>query len=380
MAVQGLSRDSWAEVNLGHIVENIHSFQHHLNNDTCIMAVVKANAYGHGAIEVARAALDAGASWLGVALLDEAVELRQNGIQAPILVFGWVRPEDAWLAAKHDISLTVYQNKWLLQAERLCPGGIQLNVHLKLDTGMGRIGAREKEEIRQVVKEILDNSCFRLQGTYTHFATADEKDTSYFTKQYECFRTMLSWLSDWGAHPEIIHCANSATALNFPDKVFNLVRLGISMYGLTPAEEMKPDLPFSLKQAFTLYSRLIHVKKIDPGDAISYGATYVATEEEWIGTVPLGYADGWTRKLAENGEVLVNGRRAPIVGRICMDFFMVKLPEKLEVGTKVTLIGSEGNQSITVDDIARQLGTITYEIPCMIGYRVPRIYRSSDAN
>ncbi|HEX7065929.1 MAG TPA: alanine racemase [Bacillales bacterium] len=376
MAVRGFSRDSWVEVHLDHIAENIRSFQHHLGESPAIMAVVKADGYGHGAAEVAKTALAAGANWLGVALLDEAVALRKAGIAAPILVFGWVRPEEAWIAVEHDISLTVFQLEWLIQAKSHRPNESRLNVHLKLDTGMGRLGAREEREIRLVANEIVHESCFHLEGAFTHFATADEPDdTSYFMKQYDRFRTMLSWLSEWGAEPDIIHCANSATALNFPDKVFNLVRLGISMYGLTPSDEMKTTLPFALKPSFSLHSRLVHVKQIGPGEGVSYGATYVAEKKEWIGTVPLGYADGWLRKIASAGEVLVNGERVPIVGRICMDFFMIRLPEKVDIGTKVTLIGQQGEECIEVDDIARQLDTITYEIPCMISDRVPRIYK-----
>ncbi|HEU5140735.1 MAG TPA: alanine racemase [Bacillales bacterium] len=378
MAVRGQFRDSWVEVNLGHIAENVHSFQRHLSKDTDIMAVVKADGYGHGATEVAKAALGAGATWLGVALLDEALALREIGIHAPILVFGRVLPEDAWLAAQNNISLTVFQADWLVKAKNSQSGTGCLNVHLKLDTGMGRVGARELPEIKAIADEILHEPCFLLEGVFTHFATADEpEDTAYFMKQYDRFRMMLSHLSSWGARAETIHCANSATAINFPDKVFNLVRLGISMYGLTPSAEMKPTIPFPLKPAFSLHSRLVHVKQISPGEGVSYGATYVAKREEWIGTVPLGYADGWLRKIANNGEILVNGKRAPIVGRICMDFFMVRLPGEVEVGTKVTLIGRQGEERIEIDDLARQLETITYEIPCMIGDRVPRTYKKS---
>lgn len=340
-----------------------------------MMAVVKANGYGHGAVEVAKTALGAGVSWLGVALLDEALALREAGITAPILVLGWVRPEDAWIAAKHHISLTVFQHDWLVQAKRHYDGVGSLRIHLKLDTGMGRVGARERSEVAPIAGAINSSEMFVLEGVFTHFATADECDTTYFMDQVARFETMLSWLEKWDARPEMIHCANSATAINFPDKVFNLVRLGIAMYGLTPSFDMTPTLPFSLEQAFTLHSRLVHVKEIEPGEAIGYGATYVARKREWIGTVPIGYADGWLRKIANHGEVLVDGERVPIVGKICMDFFMVRLPRKTDVGTKVTLIGEQGHERIGIDDIARQLDTITYEIPCTISDRVPRYYR-----
>lgn len=375
MAVQGLSRDSWVEVDLQSIADNLRAFQHHLGDETELMAVVKADGYGHGAIEVAKTAIQTGVSWLGVALLDEALALRRAGIQAPILVLGWIRPRDAGIAADNNISLTVFQKDWLLSAKEHLSTRDPLNIHLKLDSGMGRIGVRTLEEVRSLANGLKENSFFCLQGVFTHFATADESDTTYFRKQYERFREMLSWITETGLHPEIIHCANSATSINFPDKTFHLARIGISMYGLSPSFEMKEDLPFPLKSAFSLHSRLVHVKKIASGEAVSYGATYIAEDDEWIGTVPIGYADGWFRKLAKEGHIIVNGEKAPIVGRICMDFFMVKLPYKVEIGTKAILIGKQGEAQIHVDDIARQLETISYEIPCMIGDRVPRYYK-----
>lgn len=378
MVAQRDSRDSWVEVNLNHISENIQAFKGYLSGDTGIMAVVKADAYGHGAVRVAQTAIHAGASWLGVALLNEAIELRKAGISVPILVFGRVRPEDAGLAARYNVSLTVFQHEWLLEAQRLGLENLQLHVHLKLDTGMGRIGAREETDIQTIVHTIQHSSCFCLQGVFTHFATADERDSHYFMKQYDRFRRMLDWLEKWKAYPTVIHCANSATALNFPDRVFNLVRLGISMYGLAPAEDMKPTLPFPLRPAFALHSRLIHVKELEAGEAVSYGADYVTRGKEWIATVPLGYADGWLRKIAKSGEVLVDGERVPIVGRICMDFFMIRLPAKKDIGTKVTLIGRQQYACIEVDEIARMLDTINYEIPCMIADRVPRMYEETE--
>lgn len=374
MVAQRDSRDSWVKINLDHIADNIQAFQEHLPNSTAIMAVVKADAYGHGAVRVANKAIRAGASWLGVALLSEALELRQAGISVPILVFGRVRSDDAGSAARNHISLTVFQLEWLREARRLGPKDPPLQVHLNLDTGMGRLGVREMLDLRAMVQVIQEASCFHLQGVYTHFATADEGPNDYFMKQFNRFQKMLAALKKWGVTPALIHCANSATALNFPAKVFNLVRLGISMYGLAPSEEMKPNLPFSLQPAFTLHSRLIQVKQLKAGEAVSYGATYVAKGKEWIATVPLGYADGWLRNIATGGEVLVEGERVPIVGRICMDFFMIRLPAQKDIGAKVTLIGRQHDACIEVDEVARLLDTINYEIPCMISDRVPRKY------
>lgn len=367
-------RDSWVEIDLDQIAQNVRNMKAYIGDDRKLMAVVKANGYGHGALEVARTALAAGAEWLGVALLDEALALRRGGIKAPILVLGWIRPEYAPLAAECGIAVTAFQLDWVLRAGALCRSEKPLSIHLKLDSGMGRLGTRKETETKTVVREIMAAPALRLEGLFTHFATADETDLDYFQQQYNRFLKMCSWVGEVAGAPSLIHCANSAAGLRFPEKAFDLIRFGISMYGLAPSEEMKPSLPFSLKPAFSLYSRLTHVKQIDRGEGVSYGAEYRAKGKEWIGTVPLGYADGWLRQLARDGSVLVEGERAPIVGKICMDQFMIRLPRKVAIGTKVTLIGRDGDEEISIDDIARQLGTIVYEIPCMIHPRVPRVY------
>lgn len=365
-------RDSWAEVNLDYIEANVQSLKKHLPENTEIMAVVKANAYGHGDAQVAKAALRAGASSLAVAFLDEALALRKSGITSPILVLGAVRPNDIEIAAKNEITLTAYSYEWVKQAG-LYKTTENVNLHLKLDTGMGRLGICDSEELTEAISFINSQSHLQLKGIFTHFATADEQDTSYFEMQYNRFLQLLEVVP----HKDImIHCANSATSLRSPKKVFNAVRFGISMYGLAPSTDMKSELPFPLKEAFSLHSSIVHIKKVKKGEKISYGATYTAKEDEWIGTIPIGYADGWIRRLT-GSEVLVDGERVPIVGRICMDQLMIRLPEEKPLGTKVTFIGSQGNQVITVDEIAKRLDTINYEIPCMISWRVPRIYKQS---
>ncbi|GMB09917.1 alanine racemase [Thermolongibacillus altinsuensis] len=363
-------RDTWAEIDLDAIFYNVQSMKQLLDDDVEIIAVVKANAYGHGDVQVARTALEAGATRVAVAFLDEALSLRKKGIDVPILVLGAVRPEDVVLASKENITLTVFQTEWLEKAIQYGPLPRPVALHLKLDTGMGRLGVKEEEEVKRIVELIEENDDFFLEGVYTHFATADELNTTYFEFQYETFLQMLEWLPK---RPPIVHCGNSATALRFRDKVFNAIRLGIAMYGLSPSLEMKPLLPYPLKEAFSLHSRLVHVKQLKAGEKVSYGATYTAEKDEWIGTVPIGYADGWLRKL-QNFCVLVNGTRVPIVGRICMDQFMIRLPEPLPVGTKVTLIGEQQGEKISIDEVATYLNTINYEIPCTISYRVPRIF------
>lgn len=367
-------RDTRVEVDLNCIYENVQNTKKHLADGVEIIAVVKANGYGHGAFEIAQTALAAGATSLAVAFLDEALELRKKGIEAPILVLGWTRPEDARIAAKHHITLTVFQLEWLKSAQGNIEPNQTVHFHLKVDTGMGRIGIKEQYEANEIINFILENPKFKMTGVFTHFATADELDLTYLEKQYHRFITSLDWLKDRNIQVQTVHCANSATALRFPDKGFNAVRLGISMYGLSPSPEIKDQLPFPLKEAFSLKSKIVHVKQMVPGERVSYGGTYEIIENEWIGTVPIGYADGWIRKL-KSSDVLVNGERCPIVGRICMDQLMIRLPDQVPVGTEVTLIGKQHNEEIPIDEIAKILDTINYEIPCMISSRVPRIYR-----
>ncbi|MDN3019897.1 alanine racemase [Paenibacillus sp. BSR1-1] len=364
-------RDTWAEVDLDGIEENITSVKNHLPKEIEIIAVVKANAYGHGDAKVAETALAAGAAYLAVAFMDEAIALRKKGIQAPILVLGASRPQDVHLAAKNQITLTVFQKDWLEEAKKYLQAGEKLTVHIKVDTGMGRLGIRSSEELKELEQMMANEAKFLFEGIYTHFATADELDQTYFQQQLAAFENLLTSLTK---RPKYVHSSNSAAAIRFPKAYFNAVRLGIAMYGLTPSLEMEKEIPFSLKEAFSLKARLVHVKKMQKGDKVSYGATYETGKDEWIGTIPIGYADGWIRKLSGQ-EVLVDGKRVPIVGRICMDQCMIRLPYEVPVGKTVTLIGSDGNQTISINEIAAKLETINYEIPCMVAGRVPRLYK-----
>lgn len=366
-------RDTWAEVDLDCIANNVRKTKNLLPKDVAVIAVVKANGYGHGAVQTAKTALSAGASYLAVAFMDEALALRHKGIDAPILVLGATRSEDVNIAAENHITLTVFQKEWLIQAKEQLKKDARITLHLKIDTGMGRIGVRDKSELEAIEKMITEDLRFDLEGVFTHFATADETDLSYYQKQLDGFKDMITAFKN---KPRMIHASNSAAALRKAGANFNGIRLGISMYGLTPSLEIEGELPFPLCEAFSLRTKIIHVKKLMPGDKVSYGGTYEAKEEEWIGTLPIGYADGWIRKL-QNQEVLVNGMRAPIVGRICMDQCMVKLPNKVETGTVVTLIGKDGRERISVNEIANKLETINYEVTCMISNRVPRIYKQA---
>lgn len=368
--MQEFHRDTWAEVNLDNIYDNVASMKQMLPPEVKMFAVVKANAYGHGDFEVASTALKAGADFLAVAFLDEALALRKKGITAPILVLGASKPESAGIAADALVSLTVFSVDWLKQAKKYLNDEQNLHVHVKIDSGMGRIGVRSKDDLMNLESLLKRESCFTFEGIFTHFATADQLDTTYFNKQLDTFKQMVSSLKKL---PEIVHAANSASALRFTEPLFNAIRFGISMYGLSPSPEMKSILPYDLKEVFSLKTKIVHVKQLSRGDSVSYGATYTAQEDEWIATLPIGYADGWIRKL-QGQEVIVAGEKASIVGKICMDQCMIKLSKPLPIGTEVTLIGESQGLSISVDEIATKLDTINYEIPCMITSRVPRVY------
>ncbi|WP_010529408.1 alanine racemase [Lentibacillus jeotgali] len=367
-------RSTWAEVDLEAISHNINEMRNRLPGRCGIIAVVKADAYGHGAVEVAKKALSSGAKMLAVALLEEALILREANMTVPILVFGRVLPEDVPTAVNHDITLTCFQKEWIRDVNRLSlPSPVK--VHMKWDTGMGRVGLRTEEELKDVTEEIRSCSRVQLTGVYTHFATADAAGFDYFEMQHTRFKQFLSTFESIWQEPVTVHIGNSAASIRFPERMYHYIRFGISMYGLYPSDVLKDEYEVDLEPAFSLHSRLVHVKKMDPGESISYGATYTTTEEEYIGTIPIGYADGWIRKL-QGMDVLVDGKRMPIVGRITMDQSMIKLDKAYPVGTKVTLIGKQGNDEIETDEIAEKLETINYEIPCMISERVPRIYKT----
>ena len=370
MGVQPFYRDTWAEVNLDNIYYNVESLKNILPNNVALFAVVKANAYGHGDIQVARTAIRAGASYLAVALIDEAIALRKKGLTEPVLVLGASRPENAALAAEYDITLTVFQKEWIDKAVEFLKDSKPLKLHIKVDTGMGRIGVKTKQELREVESAIRTNSCFYLEGVFTHFATADQLDRTYYEQQLASFTKLVE---SFEQRPEMVHSSNSAAALRYPESYFNGVRFGISMYGLSPSPEIETELPYPLKEAFSLRTKLVHVKELQKGENVGYGATYEAKAQEWIGTLPIGYADGWIRKLSRQA-VLVNGKRASITGRICMDQMMIKLPSYVPVGTEVTLIGRQGNELISVNEIADVLETVNYEVTCMMSNRIPRVY------
>ena len=367
MAHLNFYRPTFAAIDLNAIKMNILNLKLHLKSNVDVIAVVKANAYGHGDLEVAQTAVDAGASMLAVATPDEAIRLREEGIESPLLVLGASPPSFADVAARQNIILTIFNHDWLDKVHVLPK---PLRVHIKVDTGMGRIGVQTEEELSSFLQSINNRQDIHIDGVFTHFSTADEEDDSYFQQQIRKFERFLTLFQE---KPRLVHAANSAASLVHKESVFDAVRFGISLYGLAPSPHVKSISPFELEPALSLHTKLIQVKRMKKSSAISYGATYRTQEEEWIGTLPIGYADGMLRGLSGQ-EVLIRGKRFPIVGRICMDQCMVRLDEEMSIGEKVVLLGRQGYETIHIDEWAQKLLTINYEIPCLLSGRIPRVY------
>lgn len=362
-------RPTKAVVDLAAIERNLNAFKAHVNGAD-IMAVVKADAYGHGVLAVAQQAIDTGVRFLAVATPDEALFLREHNFTVPLLVLGATPARFIPVAQRQDISVAAISQQWLqMAAAALMPELPPLKIHLKVDTGMRRVGVLTEEADRAI--DFIRSHDFTFDGLFTHFATADEATGRLFEQQAMEIQSIVDKLDD----PSVmIHVSNSAAALMHPDLAYDAVRIGISMYGIAPSPYVERELPFELTPALSLETEIIHIKRVVKGDTLSYGATYRAEQDEWIATLPIGYADGMLRGL-QGQEVLARGRRVPVVGRICMDQCLIRLPEELPIGEKIQLIGHQGNEHIRIDEWAEKLGTIPYEVPCIITKRVPRIYR-----
>lgn len=356
-------------VNLESIRRNIRNLRDHVGSDPMVYAVVKANSYGHGSVRVAHA-VQGLVDGFCVSNLDEAIELRENNIFENILVLSGISPRDAKLALEENISLTVPSVEWLLQVidENREEDLSGLKLHIKFDSGMGRIGIRSAEDINEII-EIIDKYNFTFDGIFTHFATADEASQTKFEQQEHAFKSALSGMK---RRPHFIHSTNSAASLWHTDTIEDIIRFGDAMYGLNPSCG-NLELPFELEPALTLESELSHVKLLEEGETIGYGATYTTDSDIFVGTLPIGYADGWTRNM-QGFDVLIDGKRMPIIGRVSMDQITIQLDQEYPLGTKVTLIGKNGGDVITVDDVADKRGTINYEVVCLLSDRIYRTY------
>lgn len=366
---------TYASIDLHAICHNISEVRKHIRKETKIMAVVKANAYGHGAVPVARALEDLVDAY-GVAMIEEAIELREAGIDKKILILG--HTGEGWYEelVKYDISQTVYTVE---MAERLSEAAVvqgkRVPIHIKLDTGMGRIGFTPTEESLDEVERIAGLPGLVLEGMFTHFARADEKTIEPAIGPFSAYLDFVDGLEKRGIKIPIKHVANSAAVLSFPEANLDMVRSGIMTYGLYPSEEVpKEKLP--LRPAMEWKALISYVKEVEPGTSISYGGTFTAEHRMKVATVPVGYADGMKRDLSGKGRVLVHGEYAPILGRVCMDQFMIDVTgiEGVKMGDVVTIFGRDGERTIPVEEVAALSHSFNYEFVCSVANRVPRRY------
>ncbi len=369
---------AWAEVDLDAIVHNVKEIKKHLNPGVKLLGIVKADAYGHGVGEVARTILDNGVTNLAVAFCDEAVELRQMGFDAPILILGNSFEENIEKIVEYDIASAVSSVDF---ARKVSSEAARQNkiakLHIKIDTGMSRAGfvSNSEDTMRDAVQKIIEISRLQnveIEGMFTHFASSDEEDESYTVMQYERFMTLDERLKERGINIPIKHACNSAALVKFPHMQLDMVRAGIIIYGLYPSRNFDKSL-IDLVPAMSFKARVAQVKNVEKGSCVSYGRTYQCEKDSKIATISVGYADGYSRLLSDKAEVLVDGRRVKQIGRICMDQCMIDASEvnNINVGDDVTLFGNDG---ISADDVAELMGTINYEVICNIGRRVPRIY------
>lgn len=369
----GRIRPTWVEVDLDAIAANVQTLKACAPN-SMLMAVVKANAYGHGVVQVAKAAVQAGAEWLGVASVEEGMELRRAGITTPCLILGHVQPGQADNVLLYDLRPTVYQmevvqecSKWARAYRR------KMALHVKVDTGMGRVGL-PPEQVVAFIKQVNSLPMLEVEGLFTHFAVADEPENPMTGAQISRYNQVLADLEAEGIQIPIRHTCNSAGIMIHPSGHYDMVRAGIAMYGMPPDPQVK--WPVELKPALTWKTRISFLKEVEAGAPLSYGGTYRPTERERIAVLPVGYADGLSRNLSNRGVLLVNDHPCPIVGRVCMDQTLIRIPDGVEaqVGDDVIIIGP----GQPAHALAQMLGTINYEIVCDIGPRVPRFYRRGD--
>lgn len=368
-------RPVWAEVNLDNIINNIREIKKNINGEE-IIAVVKANAYGHGAIDIAPILLENGADRLAVAMLSEALELREAGIKVPILILGYTDVTFAEMLINNDIEQTVYSLDYAKELSKKAEAlGKIAKIHIAVDTGMGRIGFLPSKKSVEEVVEISKLHNLNITGVFTHFSNADEEDKSYAHNQINKFNLFIKDLEEREINLGIKHISNSASIIDIEDAHYNAIRPGIILYGYYPSEYINKE-KLKLMPALSLKCQVIHVKELKKGEYIGYGRTFRTERDSIIATLPIGYADGYIRGLYKKANVIVNGKLAPVVGRICMDQCMVDITDvgPVKVGDEVILLGEDNGLKNNADDMAKLLDTINYEILCLIGRRVPRVY------
>lgn len=369
-----------AEIDLDAIACNMNQMRQRIGEGTRLIAVVKTDGYGHGAVPVAEMFEEFSYVWgYAVACLEEAVELKRHGIKKPVLILGCVFPDQYAEMVRYDIRPAVYTEEAALAiSKEAVKQGKTVCLHIKVDTGMGRIGFPVNEESADIIGRISSLPKIRIEGMFTHFAKADESDKSYTLMQHGLFVKMKKMTEERGIEIRYFGCNNSAGIIDLPDMKHDLVRAGISIYGMYPSDEVDKEAVI-LKPALTLTSHVTYVKEVEPGASISYGGTFVAKKKMRVATIPVGYGDGYPRSLSNKGYVLIRGRRAKILGRVCMDQFMVDVTDipGVRFMDPVTLVGRDGGEQITVEELSELSGRFHYEFVCCLGKRVPRVYKKS---
>jgi alanine racemase len=365
--------NSWLEINLDAIEDNIRTVRQFVGPQTRVMAILKADGYGHGAIPVARAVARAGAAWLGVASAAEGAQLREAGVETPILILGAGFPEQAQEVVHHRLSQAVANGEVPEALSRAAVrAGTEVGVQIKVDTGMGRLGVMPHEVV-PFARRLLSLPGLRLEGVFSHLATAEDEDTTFALEQFARFQEALGALEEAGIPVPMRHIANSAAALNFPQMHLDLVRPGLLGYGITPpGARGAPDL----RPALAWKSRIAFVKRVPAGTSLSYGRTYVTARETTVATLPVGYADGYCRLLSNRGIILVRGKHFPVAGRVCMDHILLDMGDEpdLHASEEAVLIGRQEGAEITANELADAQGTVVHEVVARLGKRLPRIY------
>jgi alanine racemase len=365
-----IERSTKAVVDLGAIAYNISEIRKRIGKKRDLMAVVKADGYGHGSVEVSRTALKNGANCLGVATPEEGKQLREAGIDVPILVLGLIQPEEAYKVVNFDLEQAICSLELAEALDQIgSKVGTRINTHIKLDTGMGRVGLLPKDAVA-FAKRVSRFKNLNLKGIFSHFSCADEGDKTFAKKQVEIFGRIFRDIEASGIKIPKKHIANSAGILDLPESFYDIVRPGIMIYGLYPSTEVSHSI--ELKPAMVFLTKVIFVKWVPPGCPVSYGRTFTTQKETMVATLPVGYADGYSRLLSGQGEVLIKGHRVALMGRICMDMCMIDVSnvKNVQPGEEVVLFG----KGLPVDEIAEKIGTINYEVVCGVGKRVPRVY------
>ncbi len=368
-----MQRPTKAIIDLTALKTNIFALRAKLNPKTKLMAVVKANAYGHGMVRVAKTALECGAEYLGVATPEEGLTLRDSGIKAPVLILSGMYKEYADFIVRHKLTATVFSKEILECMQNAAKSaGAVVPVHIKADSGMNRVGIKTNDGLKDLLKAAATYDNIIIEGLYTHFAVSEIPDKSFTLAQAKRFKEMADIAHELGFSP-MLHASNSGAVLSLPELNFDMVRTGISMYGYYPGEHFS-DIP--LQPVLTWKSAVSFVKQIEPGETVSYGRTFTAQKPVRVATLPLGYGDGFKRCLSNKGYVLIRGKRASVIGTVCMDQIMCDVTdiENVRPGDEAVLIGKQGEEFISADEMAERAGTISYEILLSISERVPRVY------